>query len=226
MSLYLIINLAVLSMPLLLSFDKKVAFYKSWKSLMSGILIMMLVFIPWDMAFEYYGLWGFNPNYLSGIKVFNLPLEEVLFFVTVPYACVFIYACLKGYFAIRLSWHFVRNIGLFYMAILAVLCLVFYDKPYTFIASMGALICMGYLLYKKELYFLQYFYPAYLISLVPFFIVNGLLTGYGIEGEIVWYSPKAIMGFRLFTIPVEDTIYNLFMLLMCSYVYYWMEKAK
>jgi hypothetical protein len=37
-------------------------------------------------------------NTLVGIYFGGLPLEECLFFLTVPYASVFIYACLKAYF--------------------------------------------------------------------------------------------------------------------------------
>jgi lycopene cyclase domain-containing protein len=43
--------------------------------------------------------------------------------------------------------------------------------------------------------------------LIPFFIVNGILTGSFIENEVVWYSADEIIGIRLFTIPIEDTVY-------------------
>ena len=74
-NLYLIINILVLIGPLSLSFDKKVAFYKYLKALGLSILIMMGVYIPWDIIFTANNIWGFNDQYLTGITIVNLPLE-------------------------------------------------------------------------------------------------------------------------------------------------------
>ena len=57
------------------------------------------------------------------------------------------------------------------------------------------------------------FLPTYFIIFIPFFLVNGILTGSGIEDQVVWYNDAENMGIRLLTIPIEDTIYNLGMLL-------------
>lgn len=97
-SLYLLLDGLTLVFPLLLSFDKKVAFYKSWKFLIYGFLIVGIPFIVWDILFTEMKVWGFNADYLTGISLYNLPIEEVLFFVVVPFACTFIYACIKEYF--------------------------------------------------------------------------------------------------------------------------------
>ena len=43
--------------------------------------------------------------------------------------------------------------------------------------------------------------------LVPFFLVNSVLTGSFIPGEVVWYNPAHFMGFRIFTVPAEDAGY-------------------
>ena len=95
--LYLGLDLFSLLGPLALSFDKRVAFFKKWKALFPAIFLMMLVFIPWDILKTAKGVWGFNPDYIIGIYFFNLPLEECLFFICIPYACVFIYECLNNY---------------------------------------------------------------------------------------------------------------------------------
>lgn len=41
------------------------------------------------------------------------------------------------------------------------------------------------------------------VMLVFFFIVNGILTAL----PVVTYAPSAIMGHRIFTIPIEDIAY-------------------
>ncbi|MFN6039186.1 MAG: lycopene cyclase domain-containing protein, partial [Bacteroidota bacterium] len=95
--LYLSIDAFTLLGPLILSFDKRVAFYKKWKPLFLAISIMMIIFIPWDILKTDHGVWGFNQDYICGIYFFNLPIEECLFFVCIPYACIFIYECLNYY---------------------------------------------------------------------------------------------------------------------------------
>ena len=95
---YFLILAASLAGPLTLSFDKKVAFYKNWKYLFPAMIIPALLYIVWDIYFTSKGVWSFNEDYITGIKLINLPLEEVLFFFIVPYCCVFIYACVKSYF--------------------------------------------------------------------------------------------------------------------------------
>ena len=87
---YLLINFLTILFPLLLSFDKKVAFYKSWKYIWPGMAVTGLFFLAWDVLFTVKGVWRFNDHYIIGIKFFELPLEEVLFFLTVPFAaCLF-----------------------------------------------------------------------------------------------------------------------------------------
>ena len=83
--LYLLLNLGSLSIPLIFSFHPKLKFFKHWKSLGIGILISMLIFIPWDVFFTINGIWGFNSNYYLGTNLFSLPIEEWLFFLIIPF---------------------------------------------------------------------------------------------------------------------------------------------
>ena len=60
--------------------------------------------------------------------------------------------------------------------------------------------------------------------LIPFFIVNGVLTGTGIEGNIVWYNDDQNLGIRLGTIPIEDTAYAFSLILMNLFLFYKFKK--
>lgn len=55
-----------------------------------------------------------------------------------------------------------------------------------------------------------YFWMAYFIHLIPFFIVNGVLTA----KPVVLYHAEEIIGPRIYTIPIEDSIYALTCLLI------------
>src|SRR5882757_6058767 len=94
---YLLINIATVFFPVILSFDKRVAFNKSWKFIWPGMGITGLLFLVWDILFTQKGVWSFNPNYVLGLNILGLPVEEILFFLTVPFACTFIYQCLNHY---------------------------------------------------------------------------------------------------------------------------------
>ena len=96
-SLYSMVDLAVLALPLLLSFDKKVAFFKEWKYFLPVNLAVGAFFIAWDVWFTKVGVWAFNSDYLLGPTCFGLPIEECLFFFCIPYASVFTYFALRAY---------------------------------------------------------------------------------------------------------------------------------
>jgi lycopene cyclase domain-containing protein len=70
---------------------------------------------------------------------------------------------------------------------------------------------MLYSLLKKTP-ILSQFFITFLIILIPFFIVNGILTGSFIENEVVWYNNNENLNIRLFTIPMEDVVYAFNML--------------
>jgi lycopene cyclase domain-containing protein len=62
MSLYFILLLLSVSVPLLLSFDKRLQFYKSWKYVFPSIIVVAGIYIAVDVYFTKMGYWGFNPD--------------------------------------------------------------------------------------------------------------------------------------------------------------------
>jgi lycopene cyclase domain-containing protein len=61
---------------------------------------------------------------------------------------------------------------------------------------------------------LNRYFISFLIILVPFFIVDAILTGTFIEEEVVWYNNSEIIGIRLLTVPVEDIGYAFSLILL------------
>ena len=62
-------------------------------------------------------------------------------------------------------------------------------------------------------------YRTFLVSIIPFFIVNGVLTGVLTDEPIVIYDDLQNTMFRIITIPIEDFIYCLFMLGLTIWIY-------
>lgn len=206
---YLILDLFTLASTLALSFDKKVAFYKQWFFLFPGILLGMLVFIPWDIAFTINGIWGFNPTYLTGFYLWHLPIEEWLFFIAVPYASVFIYACLEAYFGnpFQKLNHF---IWWFWLGVSILGLALGMGRLYPSITFI--LLILGLVLHRWiwGTQFMGKLGLMWLVHLLPFFTVNGVLTSL----PIVWYNDKENLGIRLGSVPFEDAFYSLLLLLI------------
>lgn len=220
---YLLINFLTVIFPVLLSFDKRVAFYKSWKFIWPGMAITGLVFLFWDVLFTIKGVWSFNPEYITGIKFFELPLEEILFFLTVPFSCIFIYACLNYYVTWSLPQAVSEWISNFIILLSVVILIVYPDKLYT-VVTFGLLLPLILVLqYAFKAPWLNRFYMAYVVSLLPFYIVNGVLTAV----PIVLYNNAENISKRVGTIPVEDHFYSLALLVMnVGFFEYFKNKAK
>ncbi len=214
MSLYAWLMLASFIGPFALSFDKKVAFYKWWKPLFIGIGVNALLFILWDGWFTRAGIWGFNNTYVWANRFNDLPIEEWFFFIVVPYASVFIYACLKAYFSDHFFIPLVSFLNYLFIVILALGCIFFYKQTYTLVNCALALgLLLWHQLYLKKQY-MAYFWFAYFVHIIPFLIVNGILTGVATPEPVVYYNAAEIIGLRIATIPVEDTVYALTCLLI------------
>ncbi|WP_345274266.1 lycopene cyclase domain-containing protein [Flaviramulus aquimarinus] len=224
--LYLLLNLGSLSVPFIFSFHPKLKFYKLWKPLFIGIIISMLIFIPWDIVFTQQGIWGFNEDYFLGTKLFFLPIEEWLFFICIPYACVFTHYALIYYFPnLKLPMKTTKTLSYLFIVILTILAFSNYNKWYSFINfSLGALLIT--IAINNSIELLANFYITFLVMLIPFFIVNGVLTGSFIENEVVWYNNLENLNIRLFTIPIEDTVYAFSLILLNLFIMNLLETKK
>jgi lycopene cyclase domain-containing protein len=207
---YLIINVLTIFFPVVLSFDKRVAFAKSWRLIWPGMALTGLLFLFWDVLFTIHGVWSFNDRYIIGLKFIGLPLEEMLFFLTVPFACIFIYACLNHYIKWQPGNAITRAISNLLIGISITLLILNYTKLYTAVTFGLLAVLLVLLLFYFKADWLCRCYMAFVVSLIPFYIVNGLLTAI----PVVLYNNAQNMGVRAGTIPFEDHFYSMALLLM------------
>lgn len=210
---YLIVDLCSLIPTFLFSFHPKIQFYKKWKMAIPSILIVAIIFVVWDMYYTKLGVWGFNPTYLTGIQIGNLPIEEVMFFICIPYACLYSYHCYGLFIKKRYGEKYQSIISSILILGLILFALKYSDQLYTGVTF--ALLSLVLFLFEFvfKLKWLIQFYKTYVLLLIPFTIVNGILTGTSLDSPVVWYNPNEIIGWRILTIPFEDVFYGMLMLI-------------
>jgi len=207
MSLYFYLLLGSISIPLILSFEKSLSFYKKWRYLFPAIIIVSIIFIIWDIFFTINGIWGFNDRYITGLKIFSLPIEEILFFILIPYASIFGFCSIKLHFpGYRVNYTFTLILTIILLFISGLGSFYFHSKIYTLVnfTFFAFVLIFAYMFFRD---LLKYLYAIFPIIFIPFLVVNGILTGTRIENEVVWYNEKHIMGLRIHTIPIEDAFY-------------------
>jgi lycopene cyclase domain-containing protein len=179
-----------------------------------AIVLPAIPFLLWD-ALVTGAHWHFNSLYVSGIKIINLPIEEILFFITVPFACLFTWEMIIrrakekqiGMQWLRLLLYLALPAGIYFFSI---------GKQYTgltlsfiFLANLVDQFLKTNLLFDVRFYF-------YLLLIVIFTLIfNGYLTW----RPVVTYGVEYQLDFRIITIPVEDFFYGISLLWMNTSLY-------
>ena len=218
MTLYFQLLLFTISFPLLASWDKRFNYASKFKYLFPSIFITATFFIIWDIVFTKNGVWGFSETHTSNINILSLPIEEWLFFVIIPFSCVFIYESVKYFFSLDKHESLSRNILKIIGITLIIVSIINTDKSYTFWNFMFCGLFLLYSTYKKRGYH-SIFFVSYLFHLIPFILVNGVLTDGNFDfnfytDPVVWYNNDENLFIRFITIPIEDFFYSMLLLLM------------
>jgi len=205
--------------PLLASFESRIRYFQKWKKLFTAIFLMMLIFIPWDIYFSYNNIWHFSDDFTIGLDVFKLPIEEWLFFICIPFSCVFIYESLDYFSPLKKPFPYIGKITISLSVLLLIFAWIFYDQLYTNVCFSLSSFGLVVLSFQNEKW-ISSFFRWFLVCMIPFLLINGFLTG-SFSDAIVTYNADHIIGFRIpfFNIPIEDCFYNLIMLLTTLFFY-------
>ena len=227
--LYLYAHLFALIPILSLSFDKKVAFYKNWQYLLPALFWVAIPYWVWDIVKTHQQVWDFNPSYYTRLLL-NLPLEEWGFFITFPFASMFIYDCLNAYFPKSRFLSLLEKIDTPLSISLIFLSfgigLAFSGHLYTVTTfGFGGILLLWQYLYGSQAV-RGVFYRAFLVGTIPFILVNGVFTGALTARPIVVYNPEEYLGIRFFTIPFDDFSYNFGLTLAVVMLYEWFKNKR
>lgn len=213
MPLYSLILILTIAPPLILSFDKKLGFHRQWKYLLPSLGMVGIVYILFDAWFTSLGVWGFNPLHHSSLLLLGLPIEEWLFFLLIPYASIFLHESLVLYFpALKLSREITRILTILLLILFILLAVVHMDKMYTLYMSTLMAVALAISLFDTS-QVIRNFFITFIFLLIPFVVVNGLLTGSFVGKEVVWYNNQENLDIRFLTIPIEDFGYAFSLLL-------------
>lgn len=215
---YLIFNIIVISGPLFFGSQKRFYFFNYLKEAFFAIVISSIPFIIWDISVTNRH-WFFADEFTIGLRIFQLPIEELMFFFTVPFACLFTWQMVKKHSSPIVIDNLFNNliflsISIFFLFV-SVLALLL-GKEYTALAGMFFIVSIlidriwgaSILNHSK---FLFYF------ILVSFFtlIFNGYLTW----RPIVTYDAIYQLDFRIFTIPIEDFFFGYALLIITTTIF-------
>lgn len=223
---YVLINFLTIIICFIFSFHHKIRFDRHFAAFLKASLLVAIPFVAWDIWFTAQGVWWFNDRYLLGIRLFGLPLEEILFFICIPFSCVFTYFCLTKFYA--LAW--ARRAEQIFVAVAILLCLIMgifsLGMIYPTVTFFMTAASLFYLFVVAKVRWLGKSTTVYGVLLIGFLLVNGVLTGTGLEEAVVNYNPDAFWNIRILTVPFEDAIYGYSMFLWNIYFFTLFRRAE
>jgi len=216
---YLIFNIIVLSGPLFFGSLKQFYFLDKLKYALLSIIIPAIPFIIWDAAVTDRH-WFFASEYTLDFRIFGLPFEEILFFITVPYASLFTWQMVKIYFTgVTVDSHSLKsNSSLFVFLFFLILSIfaIIGGKEYTSLSAFFFALSVLFDSYFGAKILMTKRFLVYFLF-VSFFtlIFNGYLTW----RPIVTYDEIYQIGFRIFTIPIEDFFFGYALMIFSTSIF-------
>ena len=219
---YYIFNIIVFLPVLILSFMTDVKPHRHIRGLFAGYLLVSVPFMIWDVWATSAGHWGFNSEYVTGPYIFNVPLEEYLFFLTVPFALVYVWGVVKKHVTDKALAGILPLLVFGAVAAISIWTLVAYwENGYTRSAMIAALIATVAAA-TSRLAYTKRFWTFQVILLGLFMIFNSILTML----PIITYGQDAIIGLNVGTIPVEDFFFNFAFATLFLLVYMYADKPR
>lgn len=209
---YLLFNILILLGPFTSKLLVRSMIFPSVKNVLKAIFPVALIFILWDFFVTDF-FWSFNKSYILGLIVGKLPVEEIMFFFTVPYACLILWVNIKNRIKqkreiIPRLFIYLLSVIFFTLGVYSLLSNLWYTGIVSFIFSYILIVVKPFISSKLGVLF-----SLSIIGLT--FIFNLYLTA----RPVVLYYAQYKTNLNILTVPIEDFIYGLTLLLPIIYRY-------
>ncbi len=221
---YILIEFFTVVVCFLFSFDRRIQFHKQFGSFFKAGLVVAIPFIIWDIWFTEMKVWWFDFDYTLGIRLYGLPLEEWLFFICIPFSCIFTFFYIENLLKLDFFFRYSSLTSLLIIIVCSIAGIIFMDKIYTLLTCLVTVMAIVYLQFIARVDWMLKALLLFLFLMPGFLSVNGILTGSLIDSPIVNYNENEIIGFRIFTIPIEDSFYGFTQFVLVWYFFQYFSK--
>lgn len=212
---YLLFNIIVFFSPILSKiFLPQITRLPKIKPLAFSILMVAVFYVTIDNIVTDY-FWSFNEKYILGFKIFKLPIEEILFFFTVPFSTLFLWENWKRLFDRKSKLQINPNIILITLTILAIF-FIFSKMHYSTMVIFLIILSFAALLkFTPSLVFRYDFWGFTAVVSLLTLIFNFYLTA----RPVVLYANQFKTNIMILTIPIEDFLFGLSMIILNLVIY-------
>lgn len=212
---YLLVNLGLLLFSGLVFSNRQINFAGQSKFIILAVLINVFAFsVPTEFLTQLKVI-VFNPPYLSGMTLWELPIEELLLSLLLPFSGIAIYLFMN----MRYKDNSLEKYSLALSNMMLGVCIAMlyfgHQKLYTLFTFSILLVFLLYIEYVNRIRFMYKFYRAFLVSLLLFYTVYGILTSI----PVIQYTTEETLNFNFSHIPFESHFYYMSMLLLSVYLY-------
>ena len=218
---YLIFNIIIISCPFIVIILRPQIPLPPLKETCIAISIPAALFIIWDQIVTGY-FWSFNQAYITHIYAGRIPFEELLFFFTTSYTCLFVWSVVKKIYSPEIIPSYISKVILILCTISAALALSG-KLWYTFLVMTGTSITI-YIdhLLKTNIYITKRSYQFMILIICLTALFNSYLTW----RPVVIYNRFVKTNIMVGTIPVEDFIYGLVFIISVIILYEYERKSE
>lgn len=209
--------------PLYATITGKYDFISKLRYGMPAIFITGFMFLLWDIRFAEVGIWTYDKNFTLGIFHKSLPIEQWLFYLVFPYAALLLYEIIKTRFQKLDLNNIFTAVGLVLVVLFAFVAYRYRIRVYTFFSFLFTTIYLGYTIFRKQFkQHLTSFFLTYFIMLIPFFILNGILTW----NLAIEYHQEQVLNIWIGMMPIENLVYLFLLTLINITVYEYLSEHK